>query len=154
MKKITIIAQTLDGIYNYQEAMKPLLDNRKLISSWWYLHGELESKVGYDKGIIVSHEHLLKKNISFKKNNNENGSQLWVSDPDSFKEVYYLEDGIYNVNILGINKPCIGYFWTNFKQYDNIVGDYPEMRGLVVFKDDIEGNEYAKKCYKEKTSIL
>lgn len=155
MKKITVIAQTIDGIYNYSEDMKPLLNNRrKPISSWWYLHGELESVVGFDKGIIVSHEHLLKKDISFKENYNKNESQLWVSNPDSVEKVYYLEDGIYDVEVLGIDKPCIGYFWTSFEQYDNVIGEYPIMRGLVCFKDDKEGVEHAEKKYNEKSTWL
>lgn len=65
MKKITIAAESL----TYSEDIQFLINNRKRISNWWYLHGELESEVGYDKGFIVSHEYLLKKDIIWKEDN-------------------------------------------------------------------------------------
>lgn len=54
--------------------------------NWWYLDGDIEGIVGYDKGVII---HC----------------------PDKFLKdgVVYIDE-IVNVICIGINEPCVGYF--------------------------------------------
>lgn len=97
----------------------------------WYLHGELENLVGYDKAIVTN----LKEG-GFSKTSSEFGNTMCV-------------DEIIPVEIEGISQPCIGYFWTT----DN-TGDSWIQRGLVCLKSDTEGCKYAESKYNEKARRL
>ena len=138
MDKIKIVAETIDGLYN---ASEDDIKDRKRTSNWWYLHGELEDLVGFDKGIIVDAPNLKHKVFIDKDINKQ-------------YTLHYLETGIYDVEIVGIDKLCKAYFWTSFEEFSNIDGIVPCMRGLVVFKDDKKANNYAYKKYCERSEIL
>ena len=135
MDKIKIAAYTVTGEWHYKDTPK----SHRIYSSWWYLHGNLESEVGYDKGVILEGPGISKTFID--KDINEEYTR------------WYLPDGIYEVEVLGINKPCIGYFWTSMEEFSNIEGEVPHMYGLVLYKDDPE-NKYAYKMYACKSHIL
>lgn len=125
------------GDYMDDTTRKYYSEHQYIVSSWWYLHGDLESIVGYDKGVFCNLEEfpLLIKNCYF------NGNKEYF-------DVVCLKDGIYDVEVIGIKEPCIGYFWIS-NHYD-----IPECRGLVCLKSDKEGCEYAFKKYNEKSIIL
>ena len=146
LRKLKIIAETLDGYYHPStslEAVKHLIEYApKGVSSWWYLHGKLQDLVGYDKAIIVEFSPMLLHKTYIDKDINKEYTKK------------YLPDGIYEVEILDIDKPCVGYFWTEFEEFDNIVGEVPTMRGLVVFKDDVKAVNYAKEMYIKKSTFL
>lgn len=112
-------------------------EHQYIVSNWWYLHGELESIVGYDKGVFCNLEEfpLFIKNCYF------NGNKEYF-------DVVCLETGIYDVEIIGIKEPCVGYFWISYH------GDIPECRGLVCLKSDTKGCEYARRKYKERSACL
>lgn len=145
--KITIAAFTVNGIYAARIAKPQLIKqeqrigDKNHISGWWYLHGKLERKVRYDKGQIISKNNLLFKEILYK-------------DDNTHRKIYYLEDGIYDVKVIGIKHPCVGYFWTTFKKFDNIEGIVPQMHGLVCYKNDLEAVKYAEKKYNERSEWL
>lgn len=143
MKTLKIAAIQIDGtVIEQEEALKHLnkytdalgKDEDTTISGWWYLHGELESEVGYDKGAFLN----LEEDIVEIKNCYFNGNEKHF-------DVVCLKDGIYDVEVIGFDKPCVGYFWIN-RDYD-----IPECKGLVCFKDDKEAVEYAEKKYNEKS---
>ena len=87
---------------------------------------------------------------------NEQLKCLVYTDKDISKvyKEWYLEDGIYDIQIVQIDEPCKGYFWTEFRKFGNIEGVVPIMHGLVCYADDKEANEYAYKKYYEKSEIL
>lgn len=140
---IEIIAETVDGIFNDSKELRKILrkNKTKRVSNWWYLHGELEEDVGFDKGIMLDNDSL---------------KCLEYIDKDINKQykTYYLGDGIYDVKITQINKPCKGYFWTEFRNCGNIEGKVPVMHGLVCYTDDEKANKYALTKFKEKSEIL
>lgn len=142
-KVLKIAAIQIDGtILEQEEALKHLnkytdaldKDENITISNWWYLHGELEEAVGYDKGAFLN----LEEDMIEIKNCYFNGNKRCF-------DVVYLKEGIYDVEVIGFDKPCVGYFWiSNFNRI-------PECRGLVCFKDDKKAIEYAEKKYSEKS---
>lgn len=147
MKTLKILAEHYDGSLHNVENPRDYMDSttqhyyedrNTTVSNWWYLHGDLESEIGYDKGVFCNLEdfNLLIKNCYF------NGNKEYF-------DVVCLEDGIYDVEVIGIDKPCIGYFWIN--ETNNGI---PECRGLVCFKDDKEACEYTEQKYNEKSQIL
>jgi hypothetical protein len=62
MKKLIILAQCMGGtFYGKSEKESEILyqalsEEVKSSGSWWYLHGDLEDIVGYDKGLILNPE--------------------------------------------------------------------------------------------------
>lgn len=146
MKTLKIAAIKVNGtIYKYEGDIYELMDDLTekcysdtdyITSDWWYLHGELEKEVGYDTGIFLnleSFETIIEK--------------CYFNGNKEYFNVVYLKDGIYDVEVLNIDKPCIGYFWI---ADDNV----PKLRGLVAFKDDKEAIDYITKKYNEKSKIL
>lgn len=146
MKTLRIISKNYDGsLYNVNDPKEYTdsitrhyyKDHGIIVSNWWYLHGKLEDEIGYDKGVFCNLEdfNLYIKNCYF------NGNKEYF-------DVVCLEDGIYDVEVIGIDKPCVGYFWITDKEH------IPACRGLVCFKDDKEACEYAEQKYNEKSQYL
>lgn len=94
--------------------------------NWWYLHGKLESLIGFDCGVFAKL-------------------------PDELMTSYVDEDhgvvpttnlnGVYKVRVAGVNRPCLGVFWTIDK------GGKPVQRGLVCFAHDKYFLEHALSRY-------
>lgn len=102
-----------------------------MINNFFYLHGELETLLGTDKGIIAN----ARKNGLVR-------NYRHITDAPHI-------NGIYRCIIDGIDKPCIGYFYTD----DLNERDWLQ-RGLVCLESDTEGRAYAKDCMEEKDTIL
>lgn len=142
MKTLKIGAYTLDGtLWAEEEVLKAENGYSKALreseSVWighgWYLHGKLMEEIGYDLAEFLN---LKEDMVTITK--------------DRYSEYHTacLKEGIYDVEVVGIDKPCIGYFWTS-----NRAGD-PRTTGLVCFKDDKEACEYAAQKYAERSSTL
>lgn len=121
------------------------LDN----NSWWYIHGQLEKDLGYDKGCLIN---CLSLNVSKETVN-------WITikdgkcNPRKYYNMYF--NGIIDIKVEGIDKPCVGYFWTeNTTSYDKGSFQRWKQRGLICYKDDIEGREYALDKYLNKFLII
>lgn len=97
--------------------------------SYCYLHGKLESDIGYDLfGFQVEQSKLTEDNHYIK--------------PDE------LEDGIYPCVLDNIShlRDCLFYYWKRAR-----IGEHG---GLVVYADDVEANSYARRMYDEKSMTL
>ena len=148
MKTIKVIAVKRDStIYgthnaNTEEAIKILADNKTyemfhnddiVLTNWWYFHGDLQAKIGYDGGFIMNYEELPlieKKEKPYRSN---------------VETVYVtIEDGVYEVKVHGIDEKCIGYFWN---------ADFG-LRGLVCLESDYDSRQDAMNKYIEKPEIL
>lgn len=110
----------------------PYEEDRLLFGDWWYLHGELEEDMGYDKAwfLDIPKEHTVLQYVNKQP---------------------YIEtnlNGIFDVEVEGASRPCVGFFWPRL--YCNII----QQRGLVVYRDDIEAMEYATKRYTERSINL
>lgn len=148
MKTIKAIAFKVDGtVYgtnnaNTEETIKILADDKTyemfhndnmVLSNWWYFHGDLQAKIGYDGGFIMNYGEL---DIIEKKQRpyRSNVESTHVS----------IEDGLYEVKIHGIDEKCSGYFWN---------ADFG-LRGLVCLESDYEGMQQAFEAYKNKQEFL
>ena len=124
-------------------------------NSWWYLHGELECLVGYDKATATNCKSAgyTKPTVPWEEIHGSAVTKITDQKPWWAMCV----DGIIPVEVEGISEPCVGFFWT--AEYRKIrwqddVYDKWEQRGLVCLKSDRTGCKYAFKKYKERSEIL
>jgi len=120
-------------------------------NSWWYLHGELENEVGYDKAITTNCNSAgySKETIDWSM---ISGNIVEDVHQDRTRPVMCI-NGEVPVEVEGIDKPCTGFFWTEEKP--NIIWkgkEYPywHQRGLVCFSDDKDACEYARELMVKK----
>lgn len=117
-----------------EKTLEILHDPGTIVSNWWYFDGELEERLGHDKGIIINlgdfEEELKSKKVYYNGN-------------DKTFNVVYLPDGVYEVEVLGIAEPCLGYLYT-------VHEENPMFTGLVVLKSDIEANRRAEEWMRER----
>ena len=132
MEKILKIIPCVD---DYKEKLKSInpeeLDNAGL----WYLHGELESLLHFDKGVITNC-----KSLGLLK-------ECEIEGEEPFQKLH-LND-IVKCKVDGIEGDCTGFFWTIDRDED-----YWCQRGLVVLDSDTEWYNDATKKYEEKRKML
>lgn len=126
-------------------------------NGWWYLHGKLDEFVGYDKATTTNCHSAgySKQTVNWAQISGTRVDHL-MNDGELLRWEMCV-DGIIPVEIEGIDKPCIGYFWTT--DHHNIIyneKEYPYwmQRGLVCFEDDEKGREDALKKYYNKAKSL
>lgn len=113
------------------------------MASGWYFHGHLEDDLGYDLGVITNKDELPVKGLT-----------VHYSDGET-KIHQYIPDGIYLVEVHGVETPCIGYFWPLVNESKRAPElNKVEMRGLVCYINDGDANAYARQKYAEKSLIL
>lgn len=135
----------------YEDVPKDERDN----NSWWYLHGKLEDEVGFDKAFATNC-----KSAGYSKETLDWSSIKGNQVTEVFSETPRLciyANGEIPVEVEGIDKPCIGFFWTTeekeiFWKYKSY--PYWSQRGLVCFADDEKACEYARKKMKEKSNFI
>lgn len=129
-------------------------------NSWWYLHGELESLCHYDKAVVLNLSEFPEYQGDTLKWTSIIGDVAEVNKFEENKEIKI--NDIIPVQVIGIDKPCIGYFWTTDER--TVTAQCKNgrtrgfqrwhQRGLVCLSEDIESCKEAKEKYLEKTSIL
>ena len=129
--------------------------NERDNNSWWYLHGELESLVGYDKAVVCNCKSggFGKETIDWSE---ISGNEVLSVHSENTKMCMHI-NGIVDVEIEGIDKPCVGYFWTDREKsiyWKRKEYGFWNQRGLVCFKDDEESCAYADKLMREKPLIF
>lgn len=124
-------------------------------NSWWYLHGQLESDCGYDKATAVNCKTAgySVQTINYK----EICDDIVTKVKDSLLIHRMHINGEVPVEIEGIAKKCIGFFWTIDRGkvvYKN--KKYPDwmQNGLVCYADDEEACKYARKKMQEIAYII
>ena len=128
-----IPANKIDNAFyheDYDNLTKSLYDDPGIILfNFFYLHGDLEQDLGYDKCEIMNF-----------------GDLDIIYHPETYKDstIITISDGIYDVKVVGIDKPCIGYFWNVNNQ----------QRGLICYKTDFESCNYAMKKFNERATWL
>ena len=99
----------------------------------YYLHGNLEKYWYYDLCDIVNFEEL---ECVIKPASNKQSQ---------FTYKIFLKPGIYDVIVIGVDKPCVGYFW-----FSNDI----RYHGLICFKDDADAIRYAREQYNTKSTSI
>ena len=120
----------------------------------WFLHGELQCFVGFDKGIATNCEELdiVAGMPNFAEIKNSKVVSIF-----NRKTMYRMKfSGVIPVEVEGIDRPCTGYFWLEDEteiKWEGYTYPYWRQRGLVVFADNREDNCYAHFCYEHKRMI-
>lgn len=140
-----------EGTREYNDIRPEERDN----NSWWYLHGDLQSFVGYDKATVTNCKSggFSKETIDWADIEGDQVMKIVSKNP---RHEMYL-NGEVDVEIEGISRPCKGYFYTTNERtvyYKSKPYDFWMQRGLVCFADDKEACEYAKRKMSEKSRIL
>lgn len=140
-----------EGTREYEDIPTEELDH----NNDWYLHGELESFVQFDKAYVTN---CLSGGFSKETINYAFISGDEVKEVSEYKPKHAMcVDGVVDVEIEGIDKPCIGYFWTDDYRtvyYQEKPYQVWRQRGLVCFADDEKGCEYAKQKLRERAKFL
>lgn len=140
---------------NYDSIAKEAVKTGNFIwGSWWYLHGKLEDILGYDKASVINAKECPEYIRMIHGIDSLSGNKAIIPE-------LYIND-IIECEVVGVEEPCIGYFWTTNEWATTISSESGEcfdnphwdQRGLVCLKSDVEGCEYALKKYKEKSRSL
>ena len=131
-------------------------------SNGFYLHGKLESKIGYDLVSIINAKEcpeIIKyiPEIDILDIYSDWASGIANNQIKLVPKFYY--NGILDCNVIGIDESCIGYFWTvdekellvsAFYSKETFKGLYWCQRGLICLKSDIEACKDAEEKYNTK----
>ena len=129
-----------------RKGIKPSYHNER-----WYLHGKIQEYIGgYDQGYFANVPQEFVEDIPNWRS--YCGGQ--VKYEDGVKHYTHL-NGIFRVNVLGIDKPCIGVFYTILNLptwfiHNGQVWRITDQRGYVCLEEDTEALEYALSKYNEK----
>lgn len=160
MKKVKIVPDHYLGAEKIILEAKRSNPNNLDHNSWWFLHGELSARCGYDKGVMINlseFPHYLKKSLQFSL---MRGDKTKVT---CFKDKYMSHiNGIIPVDVLGVDEDCIGYFWTTreitahafTENGDQLDFPYWNQRGLCCLKSDIESCKDAYQKYLQMIDTL
>lgn len=149
MNTLKMTAYIANGkLYNsHYESDEEIPEEELCHNNWWHLHGELESIVGYDKALTTNCKSAGYSIPGLFEN---------YGDGPSTVPMIHL-DAVIPVEVEGIDRPCLGYFWTVMHRTEELDGK-PVMkwvqRGLVVLADNEGDNDYAKKKFNEKSFTL
>lgn len=138
---------------DYESVPKEELDH----NSWWYLHGELESLVGYDKAFTLNCKSAgySRETINWAILSGTRVKKLHEDGVATRFEMYV--NGVIPVEVTGVTQPCVGYFWVTEEREVEFDGEYYPVwcqRGLVVLESDWESRKYAMEKMSERTTQL
>ena len=141
----------IESTTKYEDVPEKERDN----NSWWYLHGELEAEAGYDKATAINCYSLgiSKETLHWSSIRGRHVEEVFDEEP--YFRMYF--NGTISVEVEGIDKKCIGYFWTTDEHdiiYNGRFYPYWCQRGLVCCVDDVEARAYAEKEMNERSIIL
>ena len=129
-------------------------------TSWYYLHGELEEKFGYDLFSSINAKELgLTTTYYANVEGLDDRYKPTVYQPsdDTFTFECLCIDGEIPVKVIGTDKPCIGFFWTVDHKKVVVNGEAHDScysRGLVCFADDKKACKDARMKMKERRQYL
>ena len=141
-----------EGTRDWEDIVPDERDN----NSWWYLDGVLESIVHYDKATVTNCKSggFGVETINWRSISGDKVTEIETEKPMIYRMCF---DGIVDVEIEGIDKPCIGYFWTTNHQviyWEGKPYEHWDQRGLVCLQTDFEACERAERKMKQKKNIL
>ena len=156
MEPLKLVALTVNGeFYNSSIKLEDIKADETGYSSWWYLHGELEYLVGYDKAVPINCK-STGNTVDTINWSSISGNKVTDVFDDTLRPAMHI-NGIIPVEIEGIDKPCVGYFWTTSEKpiyWKDKEYRYWEQRGLVCFADDKQACDFALAKYNSKTTML
>lgn len=136
------VLQVIPDASNNKELYEKVKGYSSKITNYggWYLHGDLLEDVRYDLATFVDLPDELTRTIpgftSIYGNN--------VSYTGKYERVPHL-NGVFRVNVLGIDKPCIGIFWTLVRgkyKYNGQTWEHYRQSGLICYECDVDAIMY------------
>lgn len=115
----------------------------KIIASGWEFIGHLLEDLGNNTGFIANKEELplIDVNVRYA------GLRHWIHQ--------HLPDGIYPVKVVGVETPCIGYFWAEvcinpqFPRRNRVT-----QHGMVCYINDGDANAIARNQFAQRATSL
>ena len=140
------------GLTRYESIDENERDN----NSWWYLHGKLEDIVGFDKATCINCREI---GVSFPTIHwsEIRGGEVTEIYEDQPEHNVMRFTGVIDVEVVGLDEPCVGYFWTTEERivrYKDKLYPMWEQRGLVCLKSDDEAIKYASEQFSKKSIFL
>lgn len=97
----------------------------------WYFHGKIEQIFNSDFGYIYDFEGVRHK------------TQDIILPNDYQSSTVYIHPGIYPVTVYGLDKPCVGFFWSCESR----------SHGYIVLEEDYDAIKDAQQLYINKSDI-
>lgn len=151
-EKLVLVPWTEEYSKVLISALREETDN----NSWWYLHGQLEHEVGFDKGKFINCKsmNLSRETIDWKTIKGDTVTEV----RENFTRYELYADGEFEVEVLGFpDRPAIFVAWVveyGPVYYNNTPYPHWQQRGLVVFKDDKKALEYARESRRKRANWL
>lgn len=127
----------------------------------WYFHGTLEDELDYDLGYFYDlPQNVLRSTADWTTIRRDYRLQKRIGTMRPNSEPYFEPylNGMYEVEVYGSSKKCLGFFWTTDEEeveFDN-GKSYPvwSQKGLVFHSDDCAAFEYALDLFIKKSQLL
>ena len=147
-KILHITAFLRDGktLYRSHYPEADSIPDREWFPGYYKFHGKIR-ELGIDQGFAPNCEDFGCVEYELDCEWIEHGEVQSVHW--GFKRRAMRLNGIVDVEVEGVSKPCKGYFWTKEAVVSFEGKRYPiwEQHGLVVYADDVEGNKDALEIY-------
>lgn len=135
--------QVIPNAAHNKELHKKVKKYKPGITSYggWYLHGQLENDVQYDLADFYTVPDELTRvvpHFTCIQNNQVTYTGKMIKVPHI--------NGVYRVNVLGIDKPCVGIFWTPVYgeyEYNGMPWEHYRQSGLICYESDWEAIAHA-----------
>jgi len=127
----------------------------------WYLHGELEKKIGFDRGFITnltSFGHCERYLNKCYLVNSIGRHETLDKNKVCFNRLKL--NGIVPVDVEGIRERCLGFFWTVDEERFDFLYDGRQnwtkwdQKGLIILESDIEAFDCCYSLYFSKSCFI
>ena len=149
MQKLKITAFLPDGktLYKSHYPSADDVPDREWFPGYWHFFGSVKEALGIAQGFATNCEELGIASDKLDYERIENGEVTSVHTNINRREMNF--DGIVDVEVEGVQKPCKGYFWTESTTVRHNGKVYPmwDQYGLIVYADDKEFNTLALGYY-------
>ena len=144
MDKLKVTAFLTDGktLYKSHYPSADGVPNREWFPGYWRFYGSVR-ELGIDQGFATNCEALGIASDKLDYERIENGEVTSIYSQYKRREMNF--NGIIDVEVEGVQKPCKGYFWTESTtvRHDGKVFPMWDQYGLIVYADDKKGNAEA-----------
>jgi len=145
MQKLKITAFLPDGktLYKSHYPSADDVPDREWFPGLWHFFGSVKEALGIDQGFVTNCEELGIASDKLDYESIENGEVTSIYSQYKRREMNF--DGIADVEVEGVQKPCKGYFWTESTTVRHGGKVFPmwDQYGLIVYADNEKDNAEA-----------
>lgn len=156
MQKLKITAFLPDGktLYKSHYPSADDVPDSEWFPGYWHFFGSIKEDLGIDQGFATNCEELGIASDKLDYESIENGEVTSIHSQYKRREMNF--DGIIEVEVEGVQKPCKGYFWTESTtvRHDGTVFPMWDQYGLIVYSDNEKDNAEASTRRKEARRVI